>query len=173
MGKRTEDMTPEQIERRAASKRAYYLRNKAEITAKRKEYYKAHKDEIDARMRTYRVNNVARKMYNDAKRRAEKLDLPFDLTIEYIDSIIPERCPVFGMELEVGVGHAQPHSPSLDRIRPEYGYLQGNVQVISNKANMMKNDASANDLIDFAAWVFDTIGYNARITADWFRPVNR
>jgi hypothetical protein len=39
-----------------------------------------------------------------------------------------------------------PNSPSLDKIIPSKGYIKGNVWVISNRANTLKNDASLQEL---------------------------
>jgi hypothetical protein len=36
--------------------------------------------------------------------------------------------------------------PSLDRIRPERGYTKGNIWVISNRANTLKNNATLEEL---------------------------
>jgi hypothetical protein len=49
-------------------------------------------------------------------------------------------------------------SPSLDRIKPELGYVPGNIQVISARANVMKNDATPEELLAFANWVYRTYG---------------
>ena len=45
------------------------------------------------------------------------------------------------------------YSPSLDRIDPNKGYVKGNVQVISRLANIMKSNASPEELRAFANWV--------------------
>lgn len=45
-----------------------------------------------------------------------------------------------------GEGLATDNSPSLDKIQPVLGYIKGNVQVISNRANMIKSNASAREL---------------------------
>ena len=45
------------------------------------------------------------------------------------------------------------NSPSLDRMDNSKGYVKGNVQVISHKANSMKFSASKDELLKFAEWV--------------------
>ena len=52
-------------------------------------------------------------------------------------------------------GKQTANSPSIDKIIPEMGYTKGNIQIISNKANKMKSDATPLDLILFAAWVLN------------------
>ena len=141
-------------EKRTAYKRQYYQEHKADIAARNKAYYEAHKEERSVSNRRYREANVGRIMLIAAKERTRKQGLPeCDLTVGYIESIIPECCPILGIKLEIGKGTAQPYSPSLDRIEPYLGYVQGNVQVISNRANMMKTDASWDELRAFAEWV--------------------
>ncbi|QGH74289.1 HNH endonuclease [Streptomyces phage Wipeout] len=87
-------------------------------------------------------------MWRRAKDRASRSGVEFNIDIE--DIVIPEFCPVFGLRLQVGLNekkyHSHPQSPSLDRIDPTKGYVKGNVQVISNRANLLKNNASAWEL---------------------------
>lgn len=92
-------------------------------------------------------------LYSNVKRRAKKLGI--DFTIDLEDVWIPEYCPVLGVKLERNFGHygGQACSPSLDRINPLKGYTKGNVQVISMKANVMKNNATEDELLKFAEWV--------------------
>lgn len=91
-----------------------------------------------------------------ARRRAAANGIPFDLTVD--DFEIPEFCPVLGVKLIKGRDKASPDSATLDRIEPALGYVAGNVQVISRRANMMKSDASADELRRFAAWVMKEFG---------------
>jgi hypothetical protein len=87
-----------------------------------------------------------------ARRRAKIKGIPFTLTAD--DFEIPEFCPVLGIKLIVSTGRgASPESASLDRIDLTLGYVKGNVQVISLRANSMKNDASPDELRRFAAWI--------------------
>ena len=85
-------------------------------------------------------------MVRSAKQRALKKGLDFNITYE--DFEIPERCPLLGIPLikHVGDGNAKDDSPSLDRIKPELGYIKGNVWVISRKANEIKNNVNSDTL---------------------------
>jgi DNA-directed RNA polymerase subunit RPC12/RpoP len=93
------------------------------------------------------------RMYRRAKSRAKERGHEFTLSKE--DVVIPTHCPVFGMPLVVHSGRSggKADSPALDRIDNSRGYVKGNVQVLSHKANVMKADASREELIAFANWV--------------------
>jgi hypothetical protein len=93
-----------------------------------------------------------RKLFESARRRAREHGLPFEISKE--DVIIPEFCPVLGVKLVPGNRKGpRPDAPSLDRIVPSKGYVPGNVQVISYKANTMKQNATPEELEAFARWV--------------------
>ena len=66
--------------------------------------------------------------------------------------MIPESCPILGIPLFMGTRH-NPNSPSLDRVDNTLGYVKGNVQVISYRANALKKDASIKELKGLANWV--------------------
>jgi hypothetical protein len=83
-------------------------------------------------------------MWNRAKRRARLANVAFRL--EPSDIVIPETCPVLGIKLERNKFKSSAASPSLDRIIPERGYIKGNVQVISHKANTIKNNSIVEEL---------------------------
>jgi hypothetical protein len=87
----------------------------------------------------------------NARSRARRLKLPFDLTEE--DIIVPDTCPVLGIPIFRTPGKRSANSPSLDRLNPSAGYVRGNVAVISDKANRIKTDATAQELQMVATWV--------------------
>lgn len=93
------------------------------------------------------------KMLRRAKQRAKEKGQEFNL--ELSDIIIPSHCPVLGIKLANHKGRSggNPESPALDRIDNTKGYVKGNVMVVSHRANMMKVDASPEELIKFAEWV--------------------
>jgi len=45
---------------------------------------------------------------------------------------------------------------SIDAINPKKGYTPDNIQVLSMKANAMKNSASQEELLQFANWILET-----------------
>jgi len=81
------------------------------------------------------VKTPERKIFDRAKARAETKGVPFNLTIE--DIIIPDLCPVFNQPIKV---------PSIDRHIPSLGYVKGNVFIMENRANTLKNDATVEEL---------------------------
>ncbi|HLG28094.1 MAG TPA: hypothetical protein VI423_09945 [Paenisporosarcina sp.] len=91
------------------------------------------------------------RMWQGAKRRAIKLNLPFNLEISDID--LPEKCPILGVDLKKGIGKLHSNSPTLDRVVPEIGYVKGNVKVISHRANMLKSNATLDVILKLADYI--------------------
>ena len=102
------------------------------------------------------VRYTCRQMYSSAKKRAKVYSLPFDIDTDYLESISTKYCPVLRIEIKYGGGNSTKNSASLDKIIPELGYTKGNVQIVSNLANMMKSNANEDELIMFSKWVQDT-----------------
>lgn len=89
-----------------------------------------------------------------AKKRAKQRGRSFDIRLE--DIVIPDVCPILGLKLEVGKNLPTEFSPSLDEIVVGKGYVIGNIQIVSRKANTMKSNASPEELIKFAEWIKKT-----------------
>lgn len=91
-------------------------------------------------------------MWYNARLRAKKKGLPFNITPD--DIVIPETCPVFGFRLEAGKGKGPTDtSPSIDRINPSLGYVRGNIQIISHKANKIKSSYTSEDILKVATYL--------------------
>jgi len=73
--------------------------------------------------------------------------VPFDLTVSDLYPI-PEVCPVLGIPIHYGTGHtgAADNALSIDRIDPAEGYVRGNIQLMSMRANRIKNNATPEEL---------------------------
>jgi hypothetical protein len=129
-----------------------------------KTYYVANAPRIRGRVKAWRENNPdrvkeygkehqksGRALLNRARARAWKKGLPFNLVLN--DIVVPEFCPVLGIRLVFGDGHSTPASPTVDRLKPELGYVRGNIQVMSHRANTIKSNASAEEVEKVAAWM--------------------
>lgn len=89
----------------------------------------------------YQKERKSYQLYYRAKRRAFEKNLDFSITEEDIIEVgIPSICPVFGVPMKGRYAH------SLDRIDSSKGYIKGNIQVISRRANTLKGDATAEEL---------------------------
>lgn len=113
--------------------KAYRTKHKIRLSEERRQKYKI----LDS--------SYIYKLFKRTERRAREKNIPFNITIS--DIVIPEYCPVFGIKLEASErGKTRHNSPSLDKIIPELGYTPENIIVVSGKANMIKSDATLDDL---------------------------
>lgn len=84
--------------------------------------------------------------------KASMSKIPFDLSFD--DIYWPEFCPVLGLELNYHrKGVMVDESPSFDRVDPSLGYTKDNTRIISNRANRIKNDGSAEEHRKIAAYI--------------------
>ena len=88
--------------------------------------------------------DAARLLYKNIKSRCKRMGREFSIDIE--DIIIPEKCPVFGFELKREDRETWMCAPSVDRIDSSKGYIKGNVTVVSRRANIIKRDATIEEL---------------------------
>lgn len=134
---------------------SYYERNKEKILKQRKERYDNdpeykqkslqqtkqwrldHADEMKVHRQRWEHSNPEWIMYHNAKRRARDANVPFDISFKDIQ--IPDVCPILQIKLS---SEDRETTPSLDRIIPSLGYTKDNIQVISMRANRIKNDGT-------------------------------
>jgi hypothetical protein len=100
------------------------------------------------------VEQSIKEVLRSAKRRAKLNKLPFNITYKYLKSIFPQdgMCPIFFTTLGFSLKDRF-QSASLDRILPECGYIKGNVQWISLRANTIKNNAHPFELMRVARYL--------------------
>lgn len=132
--KRRRTYTPEQ----KAANKAYL----AEYHQKRKDD-PAYVEKRKAEYKRYHARRPLMRLLANARARAKAQNVP--CTITAADLAIPQFCPVLGIPLMRGEGAKTDHSPSIDRLRPERGYVPGNVYVISERANRLKNNGTAQE----------------------------
>jgi hypothetical protein len=149
--------------------RQHYQENKNQIRAYQRNYRKENPEKVKSQVRKYNKNNYKRLseqvkehhrldrekfpekyIVRNAKSRAKKKGLPFNITIS--DIIIPKTCPILGTPIFKSIGTKTQNTPSLDRIKPMLGYVKGNIQIISHLANLMKQDASLEQIVCLGDW---------------------
>lgn len=139
--------TPEGKAAITASNKAWRDRNKDKMDAYLKEWREENMTPARAKVYTQRfqIDSRAKYLLGRAKTRAKQKGVPFSITLA--DIVIPEVCPVLGIPLNVAFKvRNHPNAPSLDRVVPALGYVPGNINVISYRANTLKNNASADEL---------------------------
>ena len=129
--------------------RLYYIRNKEKINKQNAAYQKAH-PELRAKYNTaYKWKHPARYMWSTARGNAKRDGREF--TIQPSDINFPKHCSYLGIELTYRERHGiEDSTASLDRIDNIKGYTPNNIEVISNLANRMKQNATKEQLITFA-----------------------
>lgn len=135
----------ESYSRKYSEKRREYNKRRC------KERYLANKEEIAEKLKAKRRAMPQKYMFNAAKYRAKKVGIDFSLVPD--DIIVPQICPILGIQISITDLKREKQSPSLDRLDNSKGYTKDNSWVISSLANSMKNDATFEELVLFAKWI--------------------
>jgi len=88
----------------------------------------------------YRVQRIK---FRAKKSNAIRVGYTWELS--FGDIHFPTHCPILGIELDYYAESTVEGSPSFDRINSDLGYVQGNVQVLSWRANRIKNNGTAEE----------------------------
>ena len=121
--------------------------NMGKVKTKNRVYYAEHIDKFRERNRVVHTSEEAKalRMIYTSRGRAKSRGLPHTLGVQDILPI-PTTCPVLGLPMSLSGGRREPYIASLDRVIPELGYVPGNTEVISNRANKLKSDATIEEL---------------------------
>lgn len=131
--------------------------------AKALAYYKANRAIRLKAMRRQRANDPvyfhAAYMFYRARRRAKYKCLPFQLCLQDVyELLIRQKCRCaccqrrFHMKF-TGVRGAKLRSASLDRSSPRYGYTVQNIAILCYRCNLLKSDASLDELLLVVAYI--------------------
>ena len=142
--------------------REYYLANKETVIRRAAEWQRSHKnrykeihekwrknnnDKIKAAQQKYRKDAPIKYLLGLARRRAKRKGIEF--SIQEKDLVVPSVCPLLGIPIDA-YSKQLAHRPSIDRIFSSKGYIPGNVIIVSQRANMLKNNACADELLTLA-----------------------
>ena len=138
---------PEIKERQKEYMKEYHAR--PEVKERKKEYHKEYYLKPENRERRREYNSSIRGRWHVAKKRSSIRNLEFNITLEYLESIYPDDslCPLLSIPLDWSTPPNHPSTPSLDRIDSSKGYIKGNVQWVSWRANRLMSDATPDELL--------------------------
>jgi len=136
------------LEKVNAKEKEYRERNKEARKTSWARWYEGNKEKVRARDRERRSGSTEAKvkyLLQSAKSRSKKRGVEFHIAVEDID--IPTHCPLLNVKLIYGGNkiHSE-NSASIDRIDSNIGYVKGNVWIVSRRANVIKNDATYQEL---------------------------
>jgi hypothetical protein len=123
-----------------------YARDKVRMLSRTRIWANKNKEQIRARRFERYANNIPKVLLKTSLHRAKTKGMEHTLKLE--DIKIPENCPVLGIPLlyEKSNGMPRHNSPSIDRIDNTRGYTKDNIVIVSRRANVLKNDASVEEL---------------------------
>lgn len=118
------------------------------------------------KQRNWRRNNPVKRSiisaFAKARIRAQKRGVPFDIprgTTKILFDRCGGKCEISGIPFRVtDTGVCSIYSPSLDRIRPEDGYVVGNIRLILHGINALKGEASDEDLYGICEGILNSKG---------------
>jgi hypothetical protein len=104
--------------------------------------------------------NISGKYYGRIKRNAEKRNIVFDLSIEYLNQVLVEqnfKCKL--SQVPIYFSHSKKDNyeatASVDRINSNLGYIIGNIQWIHKDVNLMKNHFNQEYFIELCKKISD------------------
>lgn len=126
-----------------------YTKEQIEALENELKLYKEKYNKVADRARQYLCENQNVRLLNSARNNAKKQGLEFSLTID--DIVFPEKCIYLDIPLTniTGQGRVQSNA-SIDRKDSKKGYTSDNIQIISDLANKMKQNATPEQLVTFA-----------------------
>ena len=147
-------------EKQAAYGKAWRAANREKLKEYDRSRYVERAQQESERSKRKKREDPAWYILLNAKARAKKKGIEFNL--EAGDFDVPEKCPVLGIDLFWGdrvFAANNRNAPSHDRIDPSRGYIKGNVRVISNRANFLKNNATFDELRLIFEYVSRELGF--------------
>ena len=168
------NMTEEKLEEQQRKRRKWWnnrteeqiAKSKARVQKRLANMTEDQKKEETERQRIYRASRTEQQYRKDLvchlRGRAKNKEIPFNLTLDYINAIWPEdnRCPALGIPFVRHSGAGRHNSPSVDKLNPALGYVKGNVAIVSHRANTIMHNAKPSEVMTVAKWF-------ASVQCDW------
>lgn len=132
---------PAYVEARRARSREYM--RQLRTTPDRREYDRQY-------ARRAREQDIVKALVKSARGRAKSKSIPFSIDIETLRLRWTGKCEITGLPFVVAKGHQGIYSPSIDRIDPALGYVDGNCRFILASINWFKSSGTDADVLRIA-----------------------
>jgi hypothetical protein len=141
----------EKKEAKRKNAKKYYESPKGKLF--RTEYDKEYKLKNRDSIREYqRKRRKSKQGYLDRFTENAKIRTPdTDITREYLETIFNDFCSITKVSFQYEKSYEAYHNalaPSIDQINPGKGYYKGNVQIVLNCINRMKNDMPNEEFLE-------------------------
>lgn len=136
--------------------RAWHAENSEAANANRSRWHDEHREYANTKRRQHwngaRVATPWFYLLHSAKARAKAKSLPFDLDDEWGAARWTGLCELTKLPFNLAKGRRTQnlYSPSIDRVKPELGYVKDNCRFVIFSVNAMKYDGSDNDMLSIA-----------------------
>jgi hypothetical protein len=93
--------------------------------------------------------------FGKTRKRAALKNVPHGITRDHLIAMAHPTCPVLGIPMDYACAAKvkNDHSPTVDRLIPQNGYVADNITVISERANRGKSDATLEELKALRDWI--------------------
>jgi hypothetical protein len=109
-----------------------------------KKWRNANREHWNMTRREWRNKNIIHALHSAAKSRSKQRGVEFTIDVADIPPM-GTHCPLLGYPFDSLEIRGGPNSVSLDRIDPTKGYIKGNIWIVGRRANMIKNDGTAEE----------------------------
>jgi len=92
------------------------------------------------------IRRWANDAYGNLSKRSKENNIKMTLTRDWLRANARTHCPMLGVRLDYAARRNVAIRASVDRINPNKGYTPENCQVVSFRANSIKNDATIKEL---------------------------
>lgn len=136
--------------------RQWHAENRDEQNAKRRQWYANHQEyskmKTAANEQHERLEQPWKKLIRTAEQRARKKGVPFELTYAWGEEHWTGHCKLTGIKFFLGQRGNGPKSlsPSIDRIRPELGYVPSNCRFVIWAVNAFKGESTDEEMFRIA-----------------------
>ena len=102
------------------------------------------------------IQSKVRQVKYNAQKRKKVSQLDFNITPEYINHLYENdhTCALSGLDLTIDLNKTlQQQQLSIDRIDSNVGYIEGNVELVDKRINLMKGSLNNEEFIELCCYV--------------------